>query len=85
MADLPNVHPIHSNIRLTTGFVDLHLDFYAFAGQVWLAVALFSTCPFVRPSVRSNNNNNNKNECHSNIIVDKLQGSLLHQTCDTIF
>ena len=21
-----------------------------------------------------NNNNNNKNECHSNIIVDKLQG-----------
>jgi len=22
----------------------------------------------------SNNNNNNKNECHSNIIVDKLQG-----------
>ena len=22
----------------------------------------------------NNNNNNNKNECHSNIIVDKLQG-----------
>ena len=21
-----------------------------------------------------NNNNNNKNECHSNIIVDRLQG-----------
>jgi len=26
------------------------------------------------PPDHNNNNNNNKNECHSNIIVDKLQG-----------
>ena len=27
-----------------------------------------------------NNNNNNKNECHSNIIVDKLQGCRMRVT-----
>jgi len=29
---------------------------------------------FVTYVDHNNNNNNNKNECHSNIIVDKLQG-----------
>ena len=29
-------------------------------------------CPV--KNYNNNNNNNNKNECHSNIIVDKLQG-----------
>ena len=28
------------------------------------------------PPFMNNNNNNNKNECHSNIIVDKLQGCM---------
>jgi len=30
---------------------------------------------------RVHNNNNNKNECHSNIIVDKLQGCIDLDEC----
>ena len=34
-------------------------------------------CGVVHNKLNDNNNNNNKNECHSNIIVDKLQGCRL--------